>query len=725
MSPPSLFRVLGIKPALGRTITDEDDRQGAPKVALLSDSFWRSAFGGNPDVLGRTIQLNEEPYTIIGVMPREFRFPYQATQLWLPIGWTPSDRAEKGRLDKWLNMVGRLAPGVTQQQAQAELAAIGHHLAQQFPPFYPEASGWHFALQPLVEEQTKAIRAWLFLAFGAVLCVLLIACSNVGGLLLIRSSARTGELAVRAALGAGKYRIVRQILTETALLVFAGCGVGILLAAWAVDVCNRYGPTGRSAHIELSSVLFAVTMALLSTLAAGLLPAFASARLPLEQALKSGATRTASRGIGWRHLLVAGQIAVAVTLVFTAGLLSRSFIKLLQVPPGFSAAHVWSGSIVLPGREYRAAAARVRFFQELLRGVAALPGVESASAVVGTPFNPSGIFTADVSFPGRPETSNQPKAQVSGALPGYFETMKIPLRAGRTFDNRDRIGASRVLIIDEEFARLYFPNEDPLGKYVGVGGEAEDPSQIIGVVANVENSQLGGPHKPELYWPSLMEPSRAMYIVARTKGDVDITSAVRSEVAKLNPNVALFDVATMDERVAQSLKLRRFIAFLLTGFSGMGLLLAALGLYGSLAHLVELRRREIGIRMALGAVWQDIGRIFAAQASSHHRRGNSDRNRRRGPGGNTGAQSTVRRTGVRRDHLGNGSGKLGDRGANSCMVARAQGHSHRTERSVTGRVEPIRREAARDETISSRYDRKHGNRAHHRSRTSPRCARSA
>ncbi|MGA8029025.1 MAG: ABC transporter permease [Bryobacteraceae bacterium] len=611
-----LFRVLDVKARLGRTIAEEDDRYGAPKVALLSDALWRSAFNADPQILGRAIQLDGEPHTIIGVMPREFQFPYAATELWIPVARKPVEWSEMGRSDKWLQMIARLAPGVTAKQADSALAALSHGLAQRYPSFYPQSSGWRLTMQPLVEEQTKAIRVWLALAFGAVLCVLLIACSNVSALLLVRSTERAGELAVRAALGAARSRIVRQILTETAVLAFFGCFGGILLAVWAVDLSDRYGPLAQGARVEIWTVVFAIGMALLSTIAGGLLPALLSARLSLEQALKSGMTRTSTRGSRSRYLLVAGQIAVAFTLVFSAILLSRSFIKLLQVPPGFSPARLWSGSVALPRKQYRTEDASLRFFQRLEESIAAMPGVESAAAVTSPPFNPSGMLTVNVYFPGRPEPANQPKAQIASALSGYFETMKIPLRSGRTFTPQDLVNGHRVVIIDEEFARAYFRNEDPLGKLVGVGGERDTPSSVIGVVANVENTQLGGPHQPQIYAPDPEELSSAMYLVVRLKNDEDIASAVRSQVAKLDRNVALFDVATMDRRIARSLKVRRYIAFLLNGFALTGLLLAAFGLYGSLSHMVELRRREIGIRLALGAVWQDLVRMIAVQGGS-------------------------------------------------------------------------------------------------------------
>jgi predicted permease len=610
----TMFDVLGVKARLGRTFSEAEDRYGAAKTVLLSDAFWRSAFGADPDVAGRTIHLNGALYTVIGVMPGSFQFPSPETQLWIPVALRQGEfTIEGGRTEKWLHMIARIAPNVSSRQTEAALEAIGDRLSSSFPRFYPKDAGWHFAARKLGDEQTQKIRRWLCLAFGAVLSVLLIACINVSGLLLIRTSARAGEIAVRIAMGAAKKRIVRQLLTETGVLVFAGCLLGLLFAVWAVHFVNLYGPLAQPTPIRSGIPLFAFALAFVSTIGAGLLPALLSADPPLEQALKGGATRTATRGGGWRNCVVAAQIALAVTLIFTATELSRSFLNLTRVPAGFDQLHVWSGAIDLPARSYAASQSwNTRFFGPLLARLQSVAEVETASSANAIPFNPSGVWTEELQLPDRLKTNPPPQAQIGVALPDYFETMKIPVLRGRTFTERDRAGSPPVAVIDQELARRYFPSEEPVGKLIASGGMGT-PARIIGVVGSVRNSDLGGPREPEVYYPELQERSESMYFVLRTKGDTDPTAAVRQAIAALNPEVALYDVRPMDQRVAASLKLRRFIALLLNGFAFAGMLLAGVGLYSSLAHLVQLRRREIGIRLAVGALQSQIVRMIVTR----------------------------------------------------------------------------------------------------------------
>jgi putative ABC transport system permease protein len=347
----SLFSILGISPQLGRPILPDDDRYGAPKVVLLSDSLWKSHLGSDRGIVGKTIQLDSVPYLIIGVMPPDFNFPYPATQMWLPLVFGRKELSPDERGDKWLRMLARTAPAVTLDRANVMLRAVGHELAALYPDVYLDKTGWHFSAEAMLTEQTKDVRGWLVLAFGAVICVVLIACTNVSGLLLVCATIRNRELAVRAALGASSGRLVRQILTETSLLVALGCGVGLGLAIVLMRLINAYGPIHRAA-IEPWALAFVFGLCITSTLIAGLLPAVLSSRVSLEQSLRVGAGRTTTGQTRWRGVLVAGQISIAVTLLFTANALSRSFIKLLEVSPGFLPDRVWTASVQLPEKTY-------------------------------------------------------------------------------------------------------------------------------------------------------------------------------------------------------------------------------------------------------------------------------------------------------------------------------------------------------------------------------------
>jgi putative ABC transport system permease protein len=611
----TLFTMLGMRPELGRVFTPEEDRYGAAKVLILSDAFWRSAFGADRSIIGRSIALDGAPYKIVGVMPADFNFPYPATQMWIPLALKPSRLAPDARGGKWLQMVARVAPGLTPERANNALVQISHGYAKAYPDDYPEKTGWHFSCVPMAEQQTQAIRGWLLLAFGAVFCVLLIACINVSVLLLVRASVRRGEWAVRAALGASPARLVRQIFVETGVLVLIGCGVGIFLALVVVDASNRFSPLHRTS-IEPWTFVFCVALCILGTVIAGVLPALSFSRLQLDQELHAGSVRASGGESNWRRILVAGQIGIAIALLFSATALSRSFVKLLDVPPGFSPEHVWTGSIQLPERNSTPPQLFVQFFQNLSARISALPGVESASATNDLPFS-SGGFTADLYFPGRPETAVRPAALYYIVLSGYIETMRIRLLEGRALTADDGPNSQPVAIVDRAFVQKYFPHEDPIGKMVAnnghgdFAGSRDHPATIMGVIDSVAEHDLAQPVLPAIYVPASQMPRSAMFIVARTKGNVDITSAVRDTLRSMDPTVALFDVETMSERVQDSLRLRRFVAWLLNSFAFTGVLLAMLGLYGTLAHLVELRRREIAIRMALGASPRSVRSLVA------------------------------------------------------------------------------------------------------------------
>lgn len=615
----TLFPLLGIPPELGRAFASEEDRFDRAKVVILSDALWRSNFGADRHILDRSIDLDGKPYQVIGVMPAGFNFPYPATQMWVPLALRPLDVAPDQRGNKWLQMIARVAPGLTSGRANIELAAISHGYAVAYPNDYSEKTGWHFSCAPIVEVQTQSIRSWLLLAFGAVFSVLLIACINVSGLLLVRASVRRGEWAVRAALGAAPVRLVRQIFAETSLLALIGCAAGVLLAIGLVRLSNQFGPIHRTT-IEPWTLAFSLALCLVATFLAGILPAATFSNMPLEQILRSSGPRTSSSGSRWRSLLVAGQLAIAIALLFTASALSRSFVKLVDVSPGFSAENVWTGNVGLPetadsGQATGNYSGFSRFFEELAERVSHLPGVQSASASVVLPFSSSG-WTADLYFPGRAQTAVRPAARYAVVLPGYIETMKIPLLQGRTFTEHDNDGSPWVALVDDSFVRKYLPGKNPIGTLVANNGAKDKPYQIVGVLGHVATRDLAEQQRPQIYIPALQHPNSSMFIVARTKGNADITSSVRDTLRSMDSTVALFDVEMMPARILDSVKLRRFVAWLLDSFAFVGLLLAALGLYGTLAHLVELRRREIAIRIALGASTRNVRTLIARYSLS-------------------------------------------------------------------------------------------------------------
>lgn len=611
----SLFTVLEAKSQLGRLIQIQDDSFRSPKVALVSDGLWRNDFAADTAVVGRSIQLDGQPYTIVGVMPPSFQFPYAATQLWIPLVLSADDLKEEKRGSKGLRMLARLRAGSNVERTNAELAAIGHGLAHAHPYFYPESEGWRFRASLLSDEGSRPVRSWIYLAFGLVLCVFIIACSNASGLLVVRSLARRNELALRRSLGATRGRILRQLLIETGFLVLTGGALGVGMAQWAIALANHYGPATLHAKTGLAMLLFAVSASGLATVGSAILPVLVSWRLPLDQTIKGSSSRTQTHAApGWQAMVTA-QIALAVVLVFAAVLLNASMLKLMNVPPGFAPHHVWSGAIDLPPKDYgRARRSPAQFFEELRQRIAAIPGVESASGAVGLPFNPSGFWTADLFFPSRPETNLRSAAEFNVVLPGYFEALGIVLRRGRTFQAFDGQATAPVAVINQEFARRYFAHEDPVGKIVMNDAVRNFPSRVIGVVENTQHHELGGPAAPEVYWLESQFPVTSMYVLARQKTNEDITPAVRSRIAQLDPAVALYDVATMDQRIAASLRLRRFIAVVLTAFGALGLVLAAIGLSGSLAHFFELRRKEIGIRVAVGASRHRILALVLRQA---------------------------------------------------------------------------------------------------------------
>jgi predicted permease len=633
---PDYFTMLGIKPQLGRVFTQQDSVPGFIEAVVISDGFWRRNYGSDPKIIGRTMRLDNDLYTIIGVMPPGFRHPGRTLQtdveVWCAAGYNalPFPVPALRSIRMIPGAIGRLKPGVTVAQAQARLDTYVAQLSQQYPNDYPPASGWAARLVPVKEDLVGKERTELFVLFGAVGFVLLIACVNLANLLLARSSGRRREIAIRLALGAGRWRLMTQLLTESVLLSVVSGLVALLTVILFKNSILALAPASlprlSEVHISAGVLFFAFAVSIVTGVLFGLAPALQAANPNQVESLREGGRGS---GAGRRHTrvsraLVVSEVALSIILLAGAGLLLRSFWHVLEVRPGFNPSHVVTAQIWIPvpndptTDRYRPTDKRAAFLMEILRRLSALPSVES-TAIGGTNSMPlsSGRNGFPFTIVGRPTDSERaPVAEFASISPDYLQVLQVPLLAGRNFAEADTDKSQQVVLIDRTLQRRYWPNEDPLGKQVSFGGRpGQNPTfTVVGVVGDIKSDGFDAPTAPHIYLPVRQSPGYASVVFLRSAGNPEaLGEAIRHVVQSIDPNIPVFSVRTMDQVIARSMAERRFALQLLGIFAGVALLLAAIGIYGVMAYSFSQRTHEIGIRIAIGAQRMDIFRMAVSE----------------------------------------------------------------------------------------------------------------